>query len=110
MIDEHGLITVETVQRESLPEGAKLFLSVDGVLRTVTKIIRTRRGLRAVVKMPIARRVPVEAATLLVISYCNLAAELAAPIIRASLLARLPFREFSQLEYVDSNYAGLHCG
>jgi hypothetical protein len=44
MIEEHGLISVGTLQQETLPNGAKLFLSVEGVLRRVKKIMETSRG------------------------------------------------------------------
>jgi hypothetical protein len=107
MIYEHGLISVGTMLQETLPSGARLFIEVEGVLRKVKKIYKTKRGLHVISSHS---RLPVNEDDILVISYYDLAGADAVATIKNSRVAALPLQELPQLEYTDSNYAGIHCG
>ena len=100
MIEEHGLVSVETVLQHKIPNGAHLFADVNGTLRFVTGIFEDRYSLRLTVKSPkkCEQKLGALYDQLLVVSYTDLSGELAEPIIRRSRLVRLPFqKQFDQI-------------
>ena len=113
MIEEHGLVSVETVLQHKIPAGAHLFADVNGTLRFVTGIFEDRYSLRLTVKSPrkCEQKRGASYDQLLVVSYKDLDGELAEPIIRRSRLVRLPFRQFEQQVVEDTKTCStLHYG
>jgi len=107
MIYEHGLISVGSVQQETLPNGAKLFIDINGTLRKVKKITTTHSGLLALAGK---HRQPVNEDSILVLSYCDLTGEASEAIMQHSRMAGLPLKDLLIPRFIPSNYAGMHCG
>lgn len=110
MTVEHGLIKVGALQQETIPDGARLFVNVDGIMYGVK---RTRRYSRVGYRLTVAtsegnKTVAVNPDDFLVISYNNLEGADVESVYAHSRIASLPLRTIDRQSYKhDESCSGL---